>query len=63
MKTIIQALIMISAASSLTACVFASGSTSDAEKIAVVSKQALATCGDGNVDKVTASSFTCKTNK
>jgi hypothetical protein len=63
MKTIIQAFIIICATSSLSACVFATGNTSEAENISNVSKQALATCGSGNVDKVTASSFTCKTGK
>lgn len=46
---------------SLTACIAVSEGGGDSSKqIAIMSQQAISTCGAGNVDKVSTSSFTCK---
>ncbi|WP_457444299.1 hypothetical protein [Roseateles sp. P5_E4] len=52
----------LTAASLLSACVFAPPitSTTDSAAIAKMSEQAVATCGIGNVKEVNAKSFTCK---
>ncbi|MBC3862512.1 hypothetical protein H8K32_10410 [Undibacterium jejuense] len=48
----------------LSACVSVSESNMEGGKrIAEMSQQAIATCGQGNVDKVTTTSYTCKANK
>lgn len=52
----------LSAAALLSACVFAPPlhSQPDANAIAKLSEQAVATCGAGNVKEVNAKSFSCK---
>ncbi|MBI3283540.1 MAG: hypothetical protein HYZ65_01630 [Burkholderiales bacterium] len=64
MKKLIQILSLIALASSLSACISVSESNLEGSKqIAAMSQQAIATCGQGNVDKVTTNSFTCKSGK
>ncbi|MBW8811036.1 MAG: hypothetical protein JF591_19960 [Lysobacter sp.] len=52
----------LTAATLLSACVFAPPitSTTDSAAITRMSDQAVATCGVGNVKEVNAKSFTCK---
>ena len=54
--------LVLGAATLLSACVFAPPlhSQPDANAIAKLSEQAVATCGAGNVKEVNAKSFTCK---
>lgn len=53
--------VVLALASSLTACIAVSDGHGDsAKQIAIMSQQALTTCGAGNVDKVSTSSFSCK---
>ncbi len=48
-------------ATSLSACISVSESSQESGKqIAIMSQQAIATCGQGNVEKVTTNSFSCK---
>lgn len=64
MKKLVQILTLIAVAGSMTACISVSESGADSGKqIAIMSQQATATCGPGNVDKVTTTSFTCKSGK
>lgn len=61
MKKIISTLCILMAAGSLSACISVSESNMESGKqIAIMSQQAIATCGQGNVDKVTTNSFSCK---
>ena len=61
MKKISLAILVFGASLSLTACISVSESNVETGKqIAIMSQQAVATCGTGNVDKVTTTSFTCK---
>lgn len=61
MKKIISTLCILMAVSSLSACISVSESNMESGKqIAIMSQQAIATCGQGNVDKVTTNSFSCK---
>ena len=54
--------LVLSAATLLSTCVFAPPlhSQPDANAIAKLSEQAVATCGAGNVKEVNAKSFSCK---
>ncbi|MFZ6817376.1 hypothetical protein [Undibacterium sp. Ji22W] len=61
MKKIISTLTILLAVCSLSACISVSESNMESGKqIAIMSQQAIATCGQGNVDKVTTNSFSCK---
>lgn len=61
MKKILSTLGILLAVSSLSACISVSESNMESGKqIAIMSQQAIATCGQGNVDKVSTSSFSCK---
>lgn len=63
MKKILHILSLGVITVSLSACISVVESTAEAGKqINVMSQQAVATCGQGNVDKVTTTSFTCKQN-
>lgn len=63
MKKILHILSLVAIVASLSACISVSESSVEAGKqISVMSQQAVATCGQGNVDKVTTTSFTCKQN-
>ena len=68
MKKIIQSISGIAAAGvaacMLSACISVSENSVEAGKqISVMSQQATTTCGQGNVDKVTTTSFTCKSGR
>jgi hypothetical protein len=64
MKKIIQIVFVAGAACALTACISVSESNLESSKqISIMSQQAITTCGQGNVDKVSTNSFTCKANK
>lgn len=61
-KKIIAFTSVLVVASSLSACISVSESNVESSKqIAIMSQQAIATCGQGNVDKVTTTSFSCNT--
>ncbi|MBC3872170.1 hypothetical protein [Undibacterium flavidum] len=61
MKKIFPTLGILLVASSLSACISVSESNMESGKqIAIMSQQAIATCGQGNVDKVTTNCFSCK---
>ncbi|NDI85389.1 hypothetical protein [Undibacterium crateris] len=63
MKKILHILSLAAIAASLSACISVSEQNVEASKqISVMAAQATATCGQGNVDKVSTSSFTCKQN-
>ncbi|WMW79277.1 hypothetical protein RF679_11520 [Undibacterium cyanobacteriorum] len=52
---------ILAVVASLSACIAVSEGGGDSSKqIAIMSQQAISTCGAGNVDKVSTSSFTCK---
>jgi hypothetical protein len=61
MKKVISTLGILLAGASLSACISVSESNHESGKqIAIMSQQAIATCGQGNVDKVSTTSFSCK---
>lgn len=61
MKKIFSMLTILALATSLNACISVSESNMESGKqIAIMSQQAISTCGQGNVDKVTTNSFSCK---
>lgn len=61
MKKIFSMLTILALATSLNACISVSESNMESGKqIAIMSQQAISTCGQGNVDKVTINSFSCK---
>lgn len=58
---IITLISVLLTATSLSACISVSESSQESGKqIAIMSQQAIATCGQGNVEKVTTNSFSCK---
>ena len=60
-KKIIALSTVLLVVSSLSACISVSESNVESGKqIAIMSQQAIATCGQGNVEKVTTNSFSCK---
>jgi len=64
MKKIIQGLCLIAAASMLTACVsYNANNAENGKRVEEISQRAIATCGQGNVDKVTTTGFNCKVNR
>ena len=61
MKKMICTLGVLIACISLSACISVSESNHESGKqIAIMSQQAIVTCGQGNVDKVSTTSFSCK---
>ncbi|MBR7799053.1 hypothetical protein [Undibacterium fentianense] len=63
MKKRIQIGVMFCFAWVLTGCISVSESNVESSKqIAIMSQQAISTCGQGNVDKVTTTSFSCRAN-
>ncbi|MBR7746971.1 hypothetical protein [Undibacterium baiyunense] len=61
MKKVISGLGIVFATISLSACISVSESNLESGKqISIMSQQAIATCGQGNVDTVSTSSFKCK---
>lgn len=62
MNRIATALVALTAASLLSACIFAPPitTTTDTGAITRLSEQAVAACGAGNVKEVNAKSFSCK---
>lgn len=61
LKKLLSLAAVVVTVSSLSACIAVSEGGGDSSKqIAMMSQQAIATCGAGNVDKVSTSSFTCK---
>ncbi|MBC3830051.1 hypothetical protein H8K33_00855 [Undibacterium amnicola] len=61
MKKVISSLGILLATISLTACISVSESNLESGKqISMMSQQAITTCGQGNVDTVSTSSFKCK---
>lgn len=60
-KKILVAAVAFIATMSLSACISVSESNVESGKqIAIMSQQAVTTCGAGNVEKVTTTSFSCK---
>lgn len=60
-KKILAAVAVFIATISLSACISVSESNVESGKqIAIMSQQAVSTCGAGNVEKVTTTSFSCK---
>lgn len=63
MKKIVATLGILLAGASLSACISVSESNHESGKqIAMMSQQAIVTCGQGNVDKVSTTSFSCKSS-
>ncbi len=61
MKKVISTLGILLATISLTACISVSESNLESGKqISIMSQQAVVTCGQGNVETVSTSSFKCK---
>jgi hypothetical protein len=65
MKNIAKFVFALASIASLSACIAVSdsGSIDTDKRVAQMAQQALATCGQGNVEKVSASSFSCKVTK
>ncbi|MBC3882186.1 hypothetical protein H8K35_12395 [Undibacterium sp. LX40W] len=61
LKKIVAVVAVFAATISLSACISVSESNVESGKqIAIMSQQAVTTCGAGNVEKVTTTSFSCK---
>lgn len=61
MKNSVQTMVVLALAMSLCACISVTETGSEKSKqVADMAQQAVTTCGQGNVDKVSTSSFTCK---
>lgn len=61
MKNAVQTILILASALSLSACISVSENSPEKSKqIAEMAQQAVTTCGQGNVDKVSTSSFNCK---
>lgn len=61
MKKVVSGFAILLATISLSACISVSESNLESGKqISLMSQQAITTCGQGNVDTVSTSSFKCK---
>lgn len=61
LKRVVLTTLAMMAVLSLSACISVSESNMESGKqIAIMSQQAITTCGQGNVEKVTTNSFSCK---
>jgi uncharacterized protein YcfL len=61
MKKILQTSAVVLAIAALSGCISVSeNSVESSKQISVMAQQAITTCGQGNVDKVSTSSFSCK---
>lgn len=61
MQNLVQKMLVVAAALPLCACISVSEmGTEKSKQISEMAQQAVATCGQGNVDKVSTSSFNCK---
>ncbi len=61
MKNSIQTILVLALALPLCACISVTETGTEKNKqVADMAQQAVTTCGQGNVDKVSTSSFSCK---
>jgi uncharacterized protein YceK len=61
MKKILQTSAVVLAIATLSGCISVSEhSVESSKQISVMAQQAITTCGQGNVDKVSTTSFSCK---
>ena len=61
MQNLVQKMWILAAALPLCACISVTETGAEKSKqIAEMAQQAVATCGQGNVDKVSTTSFNCK---
>ena len=61
MKNPVQTMLVLALALSLCACISVTETgTEKSKQVADMAQQAVATCGQGNVDQVSSASFSCK---